>query len=141
MGERPIAVPPATAVPVPATPAAEDVPALPAPPAVLDDAVFVRALAQCTKPHPRLPQGYIHFDKNALAQPELETLMGYDDDVGVHPSFIRRSLAEVASFGHAGLVQFMNDALQEYLHMELNLKGPECTRMTEEEKLMFDSKR
>ena len=85
---------------------------------------------------PRLPEGYILFDKNALAQPELAALMGYADHEGVHPSFIRRTLSEVASFGHAGVVQCMNDALQEYLHMETTLKLlPEYTTMTKEKKV------
>ena len=45
--------------------------------------------------------------------------MGYDDDADVNYSFIGRTLSEVPSLsvGHM-IVQFMNDALQEYLHMK-----------------------
>ena len=65
--------------------------------------------------------------------------MGYEN-VGddAYPNF-RRNLKEVATYAHSGLILFMTDALQEYLHMEKTLKElPEYMRLTEEEKARFD---
>ena len=86
-----------------------------------------------------MPEGFIPFDKDAVAQPELATLMGYESD-GDHgyPNF-RRILKEVATFAHGGLILFMIDSLQDYLKMEGALKTPpEFMRTTDEEKSRFE---
>ena len=62
---------------------------------------------------------------------------GVDDDA--YPNF-KKILTEVSSHAHGGTILFMTEALQEYLHMEKNLKElPEHMRMTAEEKLKFES--
>ena len=109
-----------------------------APPPAHD--VFLSTLASFTRPPTQpLPPGFISFDKNAPAQPELSALMGYeygDDDA--YPNF-RRILKEASTHGHGGLVLFLTDALQDYLKMENTLKQlPEYMRLSEEEKARFD---
>ena len=97
-------------------------------------------LASFTRP-PKvpLPPGFIRFDKNVLAQPELAALMGYESaDDGVYPIF-RRMFQEVSTYAHGGMIRFMMDALQEYLQMDTHLKQlPDDMRMTDEEKVKLD---
>ena len=62
--------------------------------------------------------------------------MGYEGgDDGVYPN-LRKTLNDVAAHARGGVILFMTDALQKYLHMKNNLKKlPEYSRMTGEEKL------
>ena len=96
---------------------------------------FLAALEAFTRrpAHP-LPPGFIKFDKHALAQPELSALMGYEgDSTGNYPNF-RKTLREVSDYGHAGLILYMTDALQDYLSMQNTLKQlPDFMRLTEED--------
>ena len=94
----------------------------------------MRTLATHTRPSPQRPEGYIPFDRNALAQPELTALMGYKESD--NERFLRSTLSDVATFGHLGVVQFMNYALQEYLDTEKNLQELfKFSRLTYEEKV------
>ena len=86
--------------------------------------LFLAALEAFTHPpsHP-LPPGFLKFDKNDLAQPELAALMWYEaDSLGNYPNF-RKTLKEVADHGHAGMILYMADALQDYLSMEQSLNS------------------
>ena len=48
--------------------------------------------------------------------------MGYDDgDDNSYPNF-RKAMKEVSTCANGEVILFMTDALQEYLHMEKNLK-------------------